>query len=149
MFDSKADARLTYSITLKNFGTAAAQNVFAVGFPMVVGDIGSTLKMEKEARKYVENPYLGYVLFPGKQRVDLSSNMAYARKQMSTPNYRGRFTGYLIVCIGYRDQFSFLYYSTTTYELMNPQDTARMLEFDVKPDTAISGTFVPIHSSVE
>ncbi len=67
---------------------------------------------------------------------------------MTSRSYTGKLEGWLVGCIGYRDQFDFLYHSRFIYWLNEPS-TKHAKEFDAIPNTAIEGVFLPWYTSVE
>jgi hypothetical protein len=107
--DDTGNATLSYAIQAKNFGNVAASNVISFVFLVVADDAAAVDQKQKEAcgENYIGNPEVGLVLFPGKER---TFNRSVALGKLNLRHPSGYYIGvWLTGCIGYRDQFGYLY----------------------------------------
>lgn len=149
-FDGQGNASIQYSITVKNFSNSAAQNVMTVAFLIVTEDIEAIRAKQLEARgdNFVGKTDMGFLLFPGRDRVSIASASVFPRAQMVSKSYTGKFEAFLVGCIGYRDQFGVVYHTNFIHWLVDPR-TSHPIEFDVIPNTNVQGAFIPWHSSLD
>lgn len=149
-FDDHGNASIQYSVTVKNFSNNAAQNVMTVAFLMVTEDLDAIRAKQLEARgdNYVGKTDMGFLLFPGRDRLFVASASRFERSQMVSRSYTGKFEAFLVGCVGYRDQFGFVYHTNFIYWLVDPS-TNLSIEFDATPGSTVPGLFVPWHSSID
>jgi len=149
-FDEFGNATMQHSITVRNYSENAAQNVMIVAFLMVTEDLAAVTARQKEASgdNYVGKSDMGFLLFPGLARLAVASPSRFDRSQMVSKSYTGKFEAFLVGCIGYRDQFGFLYHTNFVYWMVDPT-TGRPLEFDATPNSEMRGVFVPWHTSID
>ncbi len=149
-FDSQGNATIHFSVTVKNYGNYAAQNVMVVIFLMVTEDLDAirTRQVETRGDNYVGKRDMGFVLFPGGGRLSVNSASSFERSAMISKSYTEKFEAYLVGCIGYRDQFGALYRTNFIYWLVHP-NTMMPIEFDAVPNSKIQGVFIPWHSFLD
>ncbi len=149
-FDAQGNASIRYSITVKNFSANAAQNVMTVAFLMVTEDLEAIRAKQLEARgdNYVGKTDMGFLLFPGRDRLSVASASTFPRSQMVSKSYTGKFEAFLVGCVGYRDQFGAVYHTNFIYWLVEPS-TNHPVEFDPIPNGTVQGAFTPWHSSLD
>jgi hypothetical protein len=149
-FDGQGNATMQHSITVRNFSESAAQNVMAVAFLMVTEDLNAIKARQKEASSdnYVGKTDMGFLLLPGRERLAVTSASRFERSQVVSKSYTDRFQAYLVGCIGYRDQFGFLYHTNFIYWMVDPA-TQLPLEFNATANSEIRGLFVPWHTSID
>ena len=92
---------------------------------------------------YVGHPDMdmGFVLDPAKQQLVTEMGGLYPRSMMISKSSSKKFEGWLVGCIGYRDQFGYLYHMKFIYDLADPKFLGHPMEFDATPNTQITGSF--------
>src|ERR1700721_4567628 len=93
------------------------------------------------------NRDLGMVLFPGKLRTFNTSQSWYPRKQMVSKSYDNNFEGWLVGCIGYRDQVGQFYHTGFAYWLFQ-KSTERPVQIPPDQRTPVTGDWVSYTGSV-
>ena len=149
-FDEIGNAKVDYSIKMRNFSNSAAQNIVPNAFLLITEDLKFVTQKREEScnERYVGHSQrdMGYLLFPGRERVLQESSSVFPRSDMTSAGWNGKFEAYVVGCIGYRDQFGYLYHTSFTYWLVDPA-TYRPIEFSVVPNSKIaSGSFDIWHS---
>jgi hypothetical protein len=149
-FDANANATMEHSITVRNYSQHAAQNVMTVGFLLVTEDLDFIKKKQRDSSgdNFVGKPDMGFLLFPGKERLAVASASQFNRSDMVSKSYNGKFEAFFVGCVAYRDQFRVLYHTHFIYWMIDPM-TSRPMEFDAIPNTQVSGLFVPWHTSID
>lgn len=151
-FDQDGNASIEYQLEMKNFTGGAAQDVVSTARLLVTEDGGAIKAARQEvcSDNYVGHPErdMGLTLFPGTAHLVKTSSSSFERSKMVTNSYTGGVEGWLIGCIGYRDQFLHLYHYAFVfwYLLDRSSDTH---EFKVVPGAKLLGKFVPKYASVD
>ncbi len=93
----------------------------------------------------IGKPDIGQILFPGRDRVFTSMP---AMAKISSKDEGSRLQAWLAGCIGYRDQFGYLYRTKFMYMLYD--DAGRVVVFDVpKQPIDIKGHFAPTGGAID
>jgi|SRR5579864_2799018 len=145
-FDGQGNASIKYRVSVRNYSTYGVQNVMAIGNLVVTEDL-NRVRREMDALcgdNFVGHLDMGDVVFPGKQQLLTESGSIFNRSEMGSSK---KFEGWFVGCIGYRDQFKFLYHTRFIYWLNDTH--GRPIEFDPTPNTQIGGAFVPYFSSID
>jgi hypothetical protein len=149
-FDEHGNATMQHSITVKNYSSNAAQNIMTIAVLMVTEDLEAIKKGQQEISgdNFVGKTDMGFLLFPGKDRLANTSASRYERSLMVSKSHTGKFEAFLVGCIGYRDQFGFLYHTRFIYWLVEPK-SGLPIEFDAVPNSEVRGVFMPWHTSID
>lgn len=150
-FNTDGDAQVTYAIVSKNYSNSAATGVTAHAKLLISEDIpyifGAALD-EACSDNYVSlNSWGGSVLFPGKSHHVIETASLVKRSDIKAGT-EGKAEAWLVGCVGYRDQFSFLYKTKFVYWYANPA-TSVGIEFYPAPNAEIIGQFIEHHSAVQ
>ena len=107
--DKDGNAEIGYKIIAKNYGTVAASNVWGAAELVVADDLNVALERQDAAcgDALVGKKELGMVLFQGKDRI-FSGSTAITKVEIRNGGSSIVWV-WLIGCIGYRDQFGYLY----------------------------------------
>ena len=145
--DDSGNARLTYVIRAKNYSNAPASNVWAFANLIVADDMHTVYEWQGYActDEVIGKPDIGQILFPGRDRV-FTSMPAVAK--IIKKHERSRLQAWLVGCIGYRDQFGWLY--RTKFISMLHNGVGQVVVFD--PPTGqvtIPGHFVPTGGAID
>jgi hypothetical protein len=148
--DANGNALVQYIITTKNFSNAGAQGVMAYARLLVTEDLTFIDQQIEETcgANYIGKVKVGAVLFPGIGRIITQSGGFFQKSEMKSPSYQGKFEAWLVGCIGYQDQFQFLYRTKFWYWLVDPA-TMRPIEFLPATNAQIPGKFALHHSMIE
>jgi hypothetical protein len=145
-FDNQGNAHIGFAFTTKNYSAVGAQNVVANGHLVIASD-GAVVQKETDencGNNYVGNPAIGEVLFPGRMRSVDSSQDVYFRQQMTSSSANAKFEAWIVGCIGYRDQFGWLYKTQFQYWLTDADPKKKYhspVTFDIPPKAPLVGTW--------
>jgi hypothetical protein len=145
--DESGNARLTYVIRAKNYSNAPASNVWAFANLVVADDMATVYEWQGYARtdEVIGKPDIGQILFPGRNRV-FTSMPAIAK--IIKKHEGSRLQAWLVGCIGYRDQFGYLY--RTDFISMFRDAAGQVAVFDPpKQPITIVGAFVPSGGAID
>jgi hypothetical protein len=147
LIDESGNARLTYIIRAKNYSNVPASNVWAHANLVVADNMMTVYEWHEYAcdDAVIGKPDIGLTLFPGRDRV-FSSMPAIAK--IIKKHEGSRLQAWLVGCIGYRDQFGYLY--RTKFISMFYDATGKVAVFDPpKQSTSIIGRFVPSGGAID
>ncbi len=145
--DESGNANLAYIIRAKNYSNSPASNVWAGANLIVADDLYTVYEWQGYAcgDAVIGKPDVGQILFPGRDRVFTSMP---AMAKISTKHEGSRLQVWLAGCIGYRDQFGYLYRTKFMYMLYD--DAGRVVVFDApKQPIDIRGHFAPTGGSID
>jgi hypothetical protein len=145
--DETGAANLTYIIRAKNYSNSPATNVWADANLVVADDLYTVYEQQGYAcgDAVIGKPDVGLVLFQGRDRV-FTSYPAIAT--INVKHQGSRLQAFLAGCIGYRDQFGYLYRTKFIYMLYD--DAGNVVVFD-RPTQSIDigGHFAPAAGSID
>jgi len=140
--DGTGGANLSYIIRAKNYSNFPATNVWADANLVVADDLNTAYEQQGYAcgDAVIGKPDIGLVLFQGRDRVFTSYP---AITTVSRKHQGGLLWAWLAGCIGYRDQFGYLYRTKFIYMLYD--DAGNVVVFDRPPTQPIDigGHFAP------
>lgn len=145
--DEQGNAHIGYDIRVRTFNNSAAQNVLPIVMLMITSDIEGIRAREKTICSNAATTQFGNVVFPGRPRLDAQSSSLVQRSEMQTNNV-GKFQGWLVGCIGYRDSFGYMYHTGFIYWLTDPR-TRLGIQFDVTPNTEVTGHWATWSGSID
>jgi len=145
--DEAGNASVVYRIRAKNYSNSPANNVTTMANFIVADDLNTVYQQEEYAcgDAVIGKPDIGLILFPGKERFFTSMD---ATTTISSKHPGSRLQAWLAGCIGYRDQFGYLYRTKFMYMLYD--DAGRVVVFD-RPTQPIDirGHFVMTGGSID
>jgi hypothetical protein len=145
--DESGNARLTYIIRAKNYSAVPASNVWAFANLVVADDMNTVYEWQGYTRtdEVIGKPDIGQILFPGRDRVFMSMP---AIAKIIKKHEGSRLQVWLVGCIGYRDQFGYLY--RTEFISMLHDAANHVVVFD-PPNQSIQimGRFVPMWGAID
>jgi hypothetical protein len=147
LIDESGNARVTYIIRAKNYSNTPASNVWAFANLVVADDMRTVYEWQGYARtdEVIGKPDIGQILFPGRDRV-FTSMPAIAK--IIKKHEGSRLQAWLVGCIGYRDQFGYLY--RTEFISMFRDAAGQVAVFDPpKQPITIVGAFVPSGGAID
>lgn len=145
--DETGNASLVYKILAKNYSNSPASNVWAFANLVVADDLNTVYEQQGYAcgDAVIGKPDIGLILFPGRDRV---FNSMPGMTKVSIKHEQSLIGVWLAGCIGYRDQFGYLYRTKFMYALQD--DANKPINFVGSTHTAdISGHFVPYGGSID
>jgi len=151
--DENGNAYMQYVIRGKNFSIAPAMEVFSYANLVVSDDLNAALEQGKEAcRDERIGNHIGTVLFQGKNRVFTgfpTTTKVDARRLNLKPGERAMFSVWLTGCIGYRDQFNFLYRTKFRYQMVDSKGS--VVSWIGPPEGAIdvTGKFIATGGEID
>jgi hypothetical protein len=111
--DDKGNASMLYGISAKNFSGVPAQEVASYANLVITDDLYEVYRQRDSACKddVIGKPDIGSTLFQGRNRVFMQTLAMTTVKAIHTPKPHDwyQFSVWLTGCIGYRDQFGYLY----------------------------------------
>ncbi|HTX14805.1 MAG TPA: hypothetical protein VMD77_05875 [Candidatus Baltobacteraceae bacterium] len=147
-FDQDGNATIGYALTFKNYSSFAAQNVIAVPM-LVITDDGTTI--QNEIDMICGNNFMGKdfgpELWPGKQRYITGYQDKWPRDHMVSKSPDGTVGASIVGCIGYRDQFDWLYKSPFRYSLVDPK-THTPIRITPTPLSSVTGQWLTDTGSI-
>ena len=148
--DSDGNPNVSYAIASKNFGTTGAQDVMANASLVISEDHATIISGQAEACSdiFIGKKGFGLVLFPGKANTVMQSSGRYPKEKLKSGHEDGKFQAWLVGCVGFRDQFNFLYKTSFIYRYVDPR-TQQAIRFAVTPNASIAGTFMLYHTAFE
>lgn len=107
--DEKGNASMLYGISAKNYSAVPAQDVFSDANLVITDDLYEVYRQRDSACRdeIIGKPDIGYTLFQGRNRVSVQTLATTSVKVIHGELYQ--FSVWLTGCIGYRDQFGYLY----------------------------------------
>jgi hypothetical protein len=152
-FNPNGDATVEYTIHAKNYSNNPAQHVWAFAQLLVTQDTFAIHDWQTWScgEHLIGNREVGVVLFPGRLRAFSISSSLFERTKMVSKTDDGKFEGWLVGCIGYRDQAGFLYRTGFTYWLTDPamRDLSFPLRIDPSDRSPVSGNWKPYTGSAD
>ncbi len=108
--DGEGNASLEYRIQAKNYSNTPATNVWADANLVVADDLYTVYDQEGYAcgDAVIGKPDIGFTVFPGRVRVFIGRQ---ATAKIDIKHQGSQLQAFLAGCIGYRDQFGYLYRS--------------------------------------
>jgi hypothetical protein len=144
--------RVDYRMSAVNFGSFGANNVGFLAQLYIAQDITTIQKRAKYAcDNSTSNPDLGRVLFPGENTAMLNVWPAFAMDIIPNKNANPPqkvYQAYLLVCIGYRDQFGIPHHTGTIYRSVHPESGETIL-FELTPTQSIPVEWRDWHSFLD
>jgi hypothetical protein len=119
--DESGNVSMLYAVRAKNYSSAPAMNVFSFANLVVGDDLNTVYEQERNActDAMIGKPDIGYLLFAGKDRASdgfpISTSVSIRHHDGQTYS----FFVWLAGCIGYRDQFGFLYRTGFRYHMVD------------------------------
>jgi hypothetical protein len=148
-FDQLGNAEIKWGILTKNYGSSGAQNVFVFAQLLVTEDIDRINRSENESCRMVGDPRMGDVSFPGKREFGQTMFSDYPKGEMVSKSGDGKLEAWIVGCIGYRDQFGYLYHTLFKYWLVQPEGVSEPVRVDPIPNTKVGGVWQAYDSSLQ
>ena len=145
--DESGNATLTYIIRAKNYSNSPASNVWVGANLVVADDLYTVYEWQGYAcgDAVIGKPDIGLMLFPGRDRVFTSMP---ATAKISSKHEGSRLQVWLAGCIGYRDQFGYLYRTKFMYMLYDDAGQVVVLDAPKQP-IDMTGHFAPTGGSID
>jgi hypothetical protein len=141
-FAENGDVRIDYKIITKNFSTAAVQSIDPFA-QLVISENMASILAEREAAcetNFIGGNTNGAVSFAGKIQPGVMSASLVPKKDISV-SQDGKTQAWLVGCIGYRDQFNFLYKTSFIYNYVDPAKNHGQ-RFILAANSQVNGVFV-------
>jgi hypothetical protein len=145
--DETGNASLVYIIRAKNYSNSPASNVWADANLVVADDLNTVYEQQGYAcgDAVIGKPDIGLILFQGRDRVFTSFP---AMTTIDSKHSGSRLQAWLAGCIGYRDQFGYLYRTKFMYMLYDGAGKVIVFDRPTQPIN-ISGHFAPVGGSID
>jgi len=145
--DGTGGANLSYIIRAKNYSNFPATNVWANANLIVADDLYTVYEQQGYAcgDAVIGKPDIGLVLFQGRDRFFTSYP---AITTINIKHQGSRLQAYLAGCIGYRDQFGYLYRTKFIYMLYDDAGNVVVFDRPTRP-IDIGGHFAPTSGSID
>lgn len=143
--DENGNALMQYTIRAKNYSNVPATNVFSYANLVIADDLNVAYEQQSEAcgDGRIGKPDIGYTLFQGRGRVFIGfpalSKVTVRHEQTATTHTQ--FSVWLAGCIGYRDQFGYLYRTKLLYGMVDAKDDLIHWIGPPKGPIDVTGTF--------